>query len=185
MLYLCSVKQNNRAGGNSLNSAVIKMKTYDGKVITKKEIEAVLRSMDQTAIFRTYFKLYGIKPKYHNVARFIKDFAPTKKIEDAAWKLVETNASKSDYYYRYNADVAWVAEHWPVSYIAKYFKAQLERRFGKYAKKPFLGETHLYFCSPMFGLRDYNKWRSISIKGNEKLCDLLIRIADKYSTASK
>ena len=161
------------------------MKTYDGKVITKKEIEAVLRSMDQTAIFRTYFKLYGIKPEQSNVARFIKEFAPTKKIKEATWTLVETNASKSNNYYRYNEDVTWLAENWPVSYIAKYFRLQLERRFGCYTKMPFLGQTHLYFCSPMYGLRDYNKWRSISLKGNEKLCDLLIRLADKYSTTSK
>lgn len=158
------------------------MKTYNGKIITKKEIEAVLRSMDQTAIFHTYFKLYGIKPEQSNVVRFIREFAPTNKIKEVAWTLVESNASKSNYYYRYNADVEWLAENWPVSYVTKFFRTQLARRFGCYTRRPFLGKTHLYFCTPMFGLKDYNKWRAISIKGNEKFCDLLIRLADKYST---
>ena len=162
---------------------VKKMKTHDGENITKKEIEAVLRSMNQTAIFRTYFKLYGIRPEQYNVVRFIDEFAPTKKIKRVSWTLTEPNRHKKVRLYR--VDSNWLAENWPVSYIVRYFRDELSRGLTPYTKRPFLCKTHLYFCSPVYGHGDYNKWRSVSIKGNERLCDTLIRLADKYFPVSK
>ena len=52
---------------------------------------------------------------------------------------------------------------------------------SNYAKKPMYGFTHLYFCSPVYGHRDYNKWQAIPIKGNERFCELIVKLGEKYS----
>lgn len=52
---------------------------------------------------------------------------------------------------------------------------------SNYAKQPMYGFTHLYFCSPVYGHRDYNKWQAIPIKGNERFCELIVKLGYKYS----
>lgn len=48
-----------------------------------------------------------------------------------------------------------------------------------YAKRPIYGYTHIYFCSPVYGHKDYNKWRSIPIKGNERFCEILVNVGKR------
>lgn len=52
---------------------------------------------------------------------------------------------------------------------------------SNYAKQPMYGFTHLYFCSPVYGHKDYNKWMAIPIKGNERFCELVVKLGEKYS----
>ena len=48
------------------------------------------------------------------------------------------------------------------------------------AKRPIMGKTRLYFVSPGCGLSDINKWDFMPIKGNERFCDAICKLADKY-----
>ena len=52
---------------------------------------------------------------------------------------------------------------------------------SNYAKQPMYGYSHLYFCSPVYGHSDYNKWRALPIKGNERFCELIVKLGEKYS----
>lgn len=49
-----------------------------------------------------------------------------------------------------------------------------------YTKVPMMGFTHLYFCSPVYGHKDYNKVRSCKIEGNEKFCERILEIAERF-----
>ena len=64
-------------------------------------------------------------------------------------------------------------------HIISYFKEQMIHPKSPYAKIPMYGHTHLYFCSPDYGHFDYNKWCACKIKGNERFCETLIKIAAK------
>lgn len=59
-------------------------------------------------------------------------------------------------------------------------RGQLSREIDNYTKRPVLGINHLYFCSPVYGHKDYNKYVMLPIKGNEKFCNLMVALADKY-----
>lgn len=63
-------------------------------------------------------------------------------------------------------------------HIAQVFRT--EDPASPYAKRPMYGHTHPYFCSLVYGHQDYNKRRSIPIKGNERFCALVIAYADKF-----
>lgn len=154
------------------------MKTYDGKNITKKEIESVLRSMNQTNIYKLYHRIYGEKPSEGRVWRFIREFAPTNKIRNSAVRLTERNEVRKSKLYGSGYDD--FVERMPVSYAMKILRYYLNRKLDGYTKRPFMGFTYLYFCSPVYGHSDYNKSRCIPIKGNERACELLIKLADKY-----
>lgn len=151
------------------------------KRITKKEIQAVLRSLDVTAIYRLHYRLYGTVSK-SGVYDFIKQYAPSKRVSKfaiaalgAASHNVKRRVIDSEVIRRsgaYHGD--------DLIELVDYVKQQCAESGSDYAKRPMMGRTHLYFCSPLYGHSDYNKFRSIPIVGNERFCELLIKYADKY-----
>lgn len=50
-----------------------------------------------------------------------------------------------------------------------------------YQKVTMYGKTHLYACSPVYGLKDYNKARLLEIKGHEKQCEWLMAVSKKVA----
>ena len=157
------------------------MKTYKGEKITKKEIERVLRTLDSTQIFRLYHRIFGDACN-DRVFDFVEQYAPTKRIKLAAWRIAYSEKHK---WHRQRIDEKVIRNHGIyhgndlIEFVA-YLKQQCADASSSYAKRPMMGKTHLYFCSPVYGHNDYNKIRSIPIAGNERLCELAIRYADKY-----
>lgn len=151
------------------------------KRITKKEIQAVLRSLDATAIYRLYHKLYGTVSK-SGVYDFIKQNAPSKRVikfaiaalgaasHNVKRRVIDSEVIRRSGEYHGNDLIE----------LVDYVKWQCADAGSAYAKRPMLGRTYLYFCSPIYGHDDYNKVREIPIAGNERLCELLIKYADKY-----
>lgn len=157
------------------------MKTYKGERITKKEIQAVLRSLDVTAIYRLHYMIYGNVSEY-GVYDFVKQYAPSERLR---WQAIEALNRESNGVKRFLIDRE--VERRNGTYqgndlikLVNYVKRQCAEAGSAYAKRPMLGKKHLYFCSPVYGHNDYNKVRSIPIAGNERLCELLIKYADKY-----
>ncbi len=154
------------------------MKTYNGKNITKKYIVKVLRSMDTTEIFRLYHKIYGGKVEKSGVYRFIQQFAPTNRVYDAAYRLA----------YPVKQREAWEETRKAIAFqkqnekhiAIECLRENIARGLDGYTKRPIMGMTHLYFASPVYQHKDYNKWRSVEIKGNERFCEVICRLADKY-----
>ena len=154
------------------------MKTYNGKNITKKAIEAVLRSQDSTEIFRLYHMIYGGKVEKSGVYRFIQQYAPTNRVYDAAYRLA----------YPVKQREAWEEARKAIAFqkanekhiAIECLRENIARGLDGYTKRPIMGMTHLYFASPVYQHSDYNKWRSVEIKGNERFCEVICRLADKY-----
>jgi hypothetical protein len=157
------------------------MKTKKSKKITKKYIKEVLRTEDVTKIFHLFFQIHGYIDR-NEMLDFIRENAPLKRIQREAYDIVYLTANR---YRRYSLDATLIRRHGIYDgdkkhHIIAYLKEQCADPTSPYAKRPMYGYTHLYFCSPIYGHSDYNKWRTIEIKGNEKFCEKLIAYADKY-----
>lgn len=157
------------------------MKTFNGKNITKNEINSVLRSMDPTQIFRLVHIIYGGKVTRSQVYDFIKDFSPNRKVWNKAWELSHSQKHAEE---RNDWNNPWKSLQFQAinaKHIAiQALREELARPLDNYSKRPIMGNTHLYFASPVYGHADYNKWRSVEIKGNERFCKLMVTLADKY-----
>lgn len=187
------------------------MKTYNGKVISKKHIANVIKSMDVTRICKLYKEFHGYVPteerptplaistgnhnetrqiyytcmNVYDVRRWAEQFVTSQK---AGRQLYYLFMNKNVQRWAYRSDVEETASHSrhgvcePLrkQYIVEYLKKQCLDPESNYAKRPMLGYTHLYFCSPVYGHSDYNKWRALPIKGNERFCELVIKYADRF-----
>ena len=154
------------------------MKTFNGETISKKRIQQVLRTLDRTAIFRLTKIIYGDVERTH-VYDLVKLYGPTKKIRSLAFDIAIMHVRTRDFKtmdkrhleYR-NANKYHIA-------IA-FFKHQIKDPNSPYAKRPVMDETNLYFASPIYGLADYNKRLYMPIAGNERFCETICKLADKY-----
>ena len=154
------------------------MKTFNGETISKKRIQQVLRTLDRTAIFRLTKTIYGDAERLH-VYDLVKLYGPTQKIRSLARDIAYFNARRHDL-------VTSVKRHLEYQNDNKYhiaiawFRYFVKKPNSPYAKRPIIGKTNLYFASPIYLHDDYNKWRCMPIAGNERFCETICKIADKY-----
>ena len=162
------------------------MKTYNGKNITKKQIEEVLRTMNPTQIFRLVHIIYGGKVEKQKVCDFVRQFAPTQKVYNQSYYIAfdQNSCHNPNRKYIYTWDASRQSYEFKTQNIRQYVMHKLRNEIRKprtaYTKRPMMGNTHLYFCSPVYGHSDYNKWQAMPIKGNERFCEVICKLADKY-----
>lgn len=161
------------------------MKTYNGKRISKKYIVKVLRSMNTTEIFRLYHQIYGVKVTANDVYTFIDEFITAyrtyRKICTAVFNsLHHCNPIDAPQVHDQSRKALDFSEKNAKHFAVQALREEIARGLDGYTKRPIMGMTHLYFASPVYGHRDYNKWRSVEIKGNERFCEVICRLADKY-----
>ena len=147
------------------------------KQFTKKFIQSVLKTGNRTRIWHLYFKVTGERPTRSAVYNFVRNNAPTIKVSKKAFDIAywginrHHNNGKGGYdYYRVNV------RHITMNTL----RDEIARGVDNYTKRPIMGKTHLYFASPLFGHEDYNKTRMLRIEGNERFCELICKVADKY-----
>lgn len=158
------------------------------KKFTKKYIQSIIRTEDRTQIYRLFVLIYGNVAEKRllgcHVARFIRTYAPTKRIarrsEDIAFPYPYPKWKSILYIYqkRFNRDNA--------KHVAmKYLRYQMSLPFDSHTKLPLMGKTHLYFASPYYGHRDCNKSQFLPIAGNERFCELICRVGERYYESIK
>lgn len=158
------------------------MRTYNGKNITKKHVAQVLRTQDSTKIYRLVHILYGGKVTSNAVYKFIEEYAPSNRVRNNAYSIAYNSKHRDQ---RIRIEEECIRRHGMFrgdikTEIVKFLKKQCQDPGSNYAKRPMYGHTHLYFCSPVYGHRDYNKWSAIPIQGNESFCAAVIRYADQF-----
>lgn len=158
------------------------MKTFNGKTITKKQIVSVIRTQDPTQIYRLYHHVYGVKPIAVEVCKFIEQYAPTDKLYKAAYNIACRCARKfhpvvtQGEFDKYRS---WEKANCRQITMQR-LRDEIARGVDGYTKRPIMGDTNLYFASPVYGHHDYNKFIALPISGNERFCELICRLADKY-----
>lgn len=61
----------------------------------------------------------------------------------------------------------------------------IKENLSPYTKIAMYGFTHLYFCSPIYGHKDYNKVKCCKIDGNENLCAKIFNLSEKIYNKKK
>lgn len=67
--------------------------------------------------------------------------------------------------------------------IINELKWQFRQGLSQYSKMPLYRNGRLYFCSPAYGLKDYNL--SSYVIDDKKFCDKIIMIANKWMSNEK
>ena len=136
------------------------------KKFTKKAFRAALKANDQTRVWYLSAIKFGRTPTRKEVQDLIEEVADTirdnKKahfmaFQSQRWEKIfaaETNA--------------WIARGGYRQYGIHHYRSvalEMLRRLAteqvtSYTKVPMFGTTHLYFCSPTYGHKDYNKVRT-------------------------
>lgn len=161
------------------------MKTFDGNTISKKYIQSILRKMDKTSIWKLVHNIYGGKTTGKQVADFINEFAPSDKVAREAYKIAYMgNKYQATPMAIVRASIRFQHDN-AKHYAIECLRENIARGLDSYTKRPIMGRTHLYFASPVYQHSDYNKWRSLEIKGNERFCETICRLADKYFPIAK
>lgn len=154
------------------------MKT--NKKYSKKSIIAIIRRGEPTEIFRLCFHLNG-EVSEKSVCELIRNFAPSKKIKDTAYEIAyrsahkfqplsSTELSRESEYYEANK----------IHMIVNRLRYYINGKKDSYTKTPILIEGQLFWASREYGRNDYNKSFICEYKGNEKMCDLLVKLGNKY-----
>lgn len=147
------------------------------KKVTKKEIACILRSGNITKIFQLYYRIHGNIDR-HGLYHFIRSNAPSKRVYRDAYHICH-NKPKCAYSHLYKGKHGYF-DPLPRQKVVEKLLEECNREIDNYSKRPFMGNTHLYFCSPIYGHSDYNKWMAIDIKGNERFCEVIKKYADKH-----
>lgn len=159
------------------------MRTFNGQTISKKYIASVLRTMDSTQIYRLVHIIYGGTPSRLQVCQFIHEYAPSQRVDRNAYRIAYP-IKQSDAWEEARKAIAFQQAN--QKHIAiECLRENIARGLDSYTKRPIMGNTHLYFASPVYQHADYNKWKSVEIKGNEKFCEIICQLADKYFPIAK
>lgn len=151
--------------------------------ITKKHIESVLRTMDSTKIYELVFNVLRKKPSRLDVMTFIDENAPSKKVANKAYSIAYNHKHNNERFGYMLKNTKPMPKYAQYNRIVDFLKENIKMIGGdkeNYMKRPMLGHTHLYFCSPVYGFHDYNKWCAIEIKGNEEFCNKVVELGNKY-----
>lgn len=156
------------------------MKTYNGKNISKKYIQDILRTEDPTQIFRLCHKVCG-DTKRSTVYDFFREYAPTVKLYKKAYDIVygckrqeramtdEERTKAVEFFYANNKHI-----------VVNRLREEIARGLDNYTKVPMMSGRYLHFVSPVYRLADYNAWRAIAVKGNERFCEVVCEVVKKH-----
>lgn len=129
------------------------------EAVTKKQIKKELRTLNTTNIFKVA-KMAGINVNNRaNLYKFILDNAPSEKVLKKAYSLsYGANYTKKCFFTKSTVS--------KVSATIRY--AMQQKKVGKnpYSKILVVGNSNIYWASPIYLHQDYNK--SIALENNEK-----------------
>lgn len=156
------------------------------KKFTKKAFNKALKENNITEIWRLCALKLGRRPEQNDVYNLIKSYASTCRDAKKAYLFAydSTNEKK-----REREDLEqWLKKGALKQYDDAYYRTEalimlrqlLTKPISSYSKAPIMGYTRLYFASPWYGHKDYNKHRTVTIKGNEAFCKKIMDISQKF-----
>lgn len=153
----------------------MKVRKRDTNIPTREEIRAIMSNGTATDMCKCFVKCTGLKYYRYDAEEFFATFTRSKKQYTRMKTILYSAENKhSRCIYEYDQ---YFGRRWQ---CVEELKRNIREGLNDYTKVPVLGYTHLYFASPRYGHSDYNKWCALPIKGNERFCETLIKVAKKY-----
>lgn len=159
------------------------MRTREGNIIPEREIARTLRTCDATRIYALYHRIHGgDKIRLADVMDFIKRHAPSHRAMRRAIDAILYDKHGME---ALNIERECIRRHGLYMCdirhrVVEYLKEQCSLVPSPYCKRPMVHDSNLFFCSPHYGIKDYNKWMAMPIEGNERFVDKVIKYADKF-----
>jgi hypothetical protein len=154
------------------------------KIFTKKAFRAALKANDQTEIWHLTAVKLGRRPERLEVLHLVEELSTTNRDYKKAWSLAfrdndcRRGAQQDAMFIHRGGFRQYDDSHYRSAALAMLRKLLTEKT-SNYTKVPMMGHTHLYFCSPSYGLADYNKVRTCAIEGNEDFVKKILDVADR------
>lgn len=153
----------------------LKVRKRDINTPTREEIREIMSKGSATDLAKCFVVCTGLKYNWLEAEDFFGRFARSRKQYKRIEKLLyEAHTKHGRCIYEYDQ---YYGRRWQ---CVEELKRNIREGLTNYTKVPVLGYTHLYFVSPYYGHSDYNKWCALPIKGNEKFCETLIKVAKKH-----
>lgn len=156
------------------------------KKFTKKAFNKALKENNITEIWHLCALNLGRRPEQNDVYNLIKSYAKTCRDAKKAYLFAYASTNKKK---REREDLEqWFKKGAMKQYDNAYYKTEalsmlrqlITEPISTYSKAPIMGYTRLYFASPQYGHKDYNKHRTVTIKGNEEFCKKIMDISKKF-----
>lgn len=144
------------------------------KKFTKKAFRLAIRQFNQTMVWYLASLKFGRTPNRNEVYELVHEIADTVRGYKRAYTLAYGHVEDSRYAKNYAADnTAFYKRSRNLSATLDFQRGEalkMLRRLATedvtgYTKVPLFGFHHLYFCSPSYGHRDYNKVRTCVLNG--------------------
>lgn len=163
---------------NFLNNNVMKERNK----VTKKQILSTLRAQNRTEIFRLYAQIHG-EVQRSGLFEFIRENAPSERVRRQAYRIAylsdkynrfgERYPGQSSNFWRWNLD-----NQRQIAMMM--IRREFARGFDKYSRIPYFFDGRLWLCNYRYGLADYNGYAFLEVRGNERFCNLLFRVARRH-----
>lgn len=156
---------------------------------TKKAFRAALKANNKTEVW----KLAAVKlvktPTRPELKEIIWEMSTTRRDYDKAFDIAYNTSTprkirfhecEQEFISRNNYEnFKKMCSRNEKTTALKMLSRLLTEKPSNYTKVPMMGHTHLYFCSPTYGLADYNKVRACNIEGNEAFCNKVIDLGER------
>ena len=156
------------------------------KKFTKKAFNKALKNDNITEVWRLCALNLGRRPEKKEVYNLIKSYASTCRGAKKAYLFAyaSTNMRKREIEDLEQCSKKGTFKHYNDAYYRTealiMLRQLLTEPISAYSKAPIMGYTRLYFASPWYGHKDYNKHRTVTIKGNEEFCKKIMDISQKF-----
>lgn len=157
---------------------------------TKKEFRAALKSNDKTKVWKLAAIKLGKTPKRAELKKLILEISTTRRDDDKAFdfayntitsRKIRFHECEQEFISRNDFDnFKKMCLRNGKTLALKMLRSLLTENPSNYTKVPMIGKTHLYFCSPSFGHKDYNKVMTCIIEGNEDFVNKIVNIGEKF-----
>ena len=158
---------------------------------TKKEMRKAIKENNQTKVWKLCAIQLGRTPTKSEVFKLVDRIANTERDRKKAFDLAFYSFRKRviclamDRAFICRGGYAQFGDsHYRLKAISM-LKRLNDEPLSSYSKIPIFGANTLYFCSPSFGMKDYNKVRCCDIERNRKFCEKVLEIGNAIYNRKK
>jgi len=154
---------------------------------TLKAFRAAIKAFNKTEVWHLAAIKLGHTPTPCELGHLIEQSATTQKMLTYKCGLVNQSSERSEFRRKAESD-AFIRRGGYRQFGTTHYKAValeclrelLTNPVSSYTKVPMKGHTHLYFCSPVYGHRDYNKVMTCELNGNEAFVTQILNLANRF-----
>lgn len=150
-----------------------------------------IKENNQTKVWKLCALQLGRTPTKSEVCKLVDRIANTERDRKKAFDLAFSSFRK--FAIHFAMVKAYISRGGNAQFDDSYYRLKAIRMLkilnneplSSYSKIPVFGANSLYFCSPSYGMKDYNKVRCCDIKRNKEFCEKVLEIGNAIYNRKK